>query len=545
MNRLYAELADQSKKSVGLQRHIVWLLLCAIMCSGSAGFSLVRTDQADRSDAFTEGLLALEQKQFEAALQHLTAAEQQNPSDPRVHNFRGIALAGLGRTAEAASEYRESIRLNPRRSEAYRNLGYLAWTAHRLEEAEDVLRTALTLDPGDHFTMYYLGRVELDRKQYQPAAEHLECASDLWPAEPDFLLALAGAEIKLHRSAAAENVLAKLDNLPLTVRQRVRLGTLLIAAQDNDAAVSLFRKLAALQTSPWAQFDLALAQLYAGHPAVAARLAQSLLKRDSSVSTWTLLGIAEARARDHDSAVAAFRKSAGLRPGEEERWLDLTRELMALKQFDSALDAVQQGLTNVPGSYSLRLRLGAIYLRSGKYHESEQVFRDLIARGEPLATTYIGLAQVLLRTGRADQAADELRGARQQSGDSFLLSYFLGIALDRAGNPADAVSAFRDAVRLGPASAEARLALGKSELRLGKAEPAIGDLNEALRLDPQNAQAKRLLAQAYAIERKPEQAARYTDVSAPGGSAGVETVSSDSPEPDDFTLPAWRYPDDD
>ena len=90
---------------------------------------------SDQSDAFARGLLTLKQYQFDLALQQLTVAEEQHPSDARVRNFRGIALAGLGRSGEAEAKYRESIRLDPSQPEPYRNLGYLAWTTHRLLEA--------------------------------------------------------------------------------------------------------------------------------------------------------------------------------------------------------------------------------------------------------------------------------------------------------------------------------------------------------------------------------------------------------------------------
>jgi Flp pilus assembly protein TadD len=492
--------------------------------------------------------LALKQNRFDLALQQFTVAEEQHPADPRVRNFRGIALAGLRRSAEAEAEYRESIRLDPHQPEPYRNLGYLAWTTHRLPEAAQALHTALSLAPEDQFARYYLGRVELEEQRYPAAVDDLERTSELWPNDAGFLLALAATELSLHRDP--ESALARAEKLQLSGAETVRYGSLLIANElgrkphpepdrSLEHGIDVFRKLAARNDAPWAQFDLALALVFAHRPAEALPAAQTVAQRESpsQVSAWTLLGIAEARTGKLDRAITDFREAARLAPGEEERWLDLTRELMAGAQYDNALDAVKQGLASNPGSYALRLRLGAVHLHSGRYREAEEVFRDLIAYGQPLATTYVGLAQVLLRTGRAAEAVDELREARQRLGQSMLLEYFLGIALDRAGQPEKAEEAFREAVSLAPLSAETHLALGKSELRLRQIEAALAELQETLRLDPDNPQAKRLLAQAFTLQHDPVQAARYAREARSEPIPHTEVLQED-----DFVLPPWQYP---
>ena len=98
---------------------------------------------ARQEDAFQKGLIALRENRLEAALKDLTTAEHEHPADPRVHNFRGIVLARLGRNAEAAAEYREAIRIAPRMADAYRNLGFLQWTEHQLERAREDLKRAV------------------------------------------------------------------------------------------------------------------------------------------------------------------------------------------------------------------------------------------------------------------------------------------------------------------------------------------------------------------------------------------------------------------
>src|SRR5437773_271164 len=120
-------------------------------------------------------------------------------------------------------------------------------------------------------------------------------------------------------------------------------------------------------------------------------------KAGELASAWSLIGIAEARLGRADLAVEALRQAAKLAPSEEEAWLNLTRELMELSRFADAISATQEGIASNPESYALRLRLGAGQLAAGRHAAAEDIFRALVVAGDPLPTSYIGLAQVLLR----------------------------------------------------------------------------------------------------------------------------------------------------
>ena len=68
-------------------------------------------------------------------------------------------------------------------------------------------------------------------------------------------------------------------------------------------------------------------------------------------------------------------------------------------------------------------------------------------------------------------------------------------------------------------------------------DQAITDLNEALRLDPDNQPARRLLAQAYAIRKQPDQAAQYLRKIEPG-----EVPKTVGDESADLLFPPWEWP---
>jgi predicted Zn-dependent protease len=130
----------------------------------------------------------------------------------------------------------------------------------------------------------------------------------------------------------------------------------------------------------------------------------------------------------------------------------------------------------------------------------------------------------------------ELVDAGQKLGPNFIISYFQGLALDRAARPGEAVSVLNDAIRLNPNSAEAHLALGKTELTIGRVSAATAELQESLRLSPGNVQAQRLLSQAYRRAGDAQTASRYAE---------KITEAQPSTERDllgDFLLPEWETP---
>jgi len=159
-----------------------------------------------------------------------------------------------------------------------------------------------------------------------------------------------------------------------------------------------------------------------------------------------------------------------------------------------------------------------------------------VVAGDPLPTSYIGLAQTLLRTGRAEEAAAELSAAQQTVGATFLISYFQGLSLERAGKRPQAITALDEAIQLNPNSAEARLELGKTKLALGRVKEAIVDLEAALHLSPGYPQAGRLLSQAYQRAGDAQRAARYADTATEAPPAAEGDLLGD------FVLPDWQIP---
>jgi tetratricopeptide (TPR) repeat protein len=500
-----------------------------------------------QAGALQKGLTALKENHFDQAVEAFTLAEKEQPEDARIRNFRGIALAQLGKTTDAEAEYREAIRLDPKYEDAWRNLGFLLWTEHRQDQAGEVLLQAIALSPDDAFSHYYLGRVLLETQQYEDAFRELKMSRLPWPDDPGFLIQATRGYLALGSQEEAHGVLRQLSTQNLNTVQSAQVASLFLSARDYAPAIELLKAASdygGRDEAAWAQFDLALTFLLSGNYEQASQQSQSLADSErtkklgvkEAAAAWSLLGIAQARLGHVDPAVHALRQAANLEPQNEEHWLNLTRELMEANRYAEAISAAQGGIRSNANSYALHLRLGAAQLAAGQYKEAEAAFRTLVDAGDPLPTSYVGLAQVLLRGGLPEDAVTVLAAAEQKIGKNFLLSYFLGLSLDRAGKRQEATNAFREAIRQNPGSSEAHLGLGKSQLALGQVNEAIAELLEALRLGPGNVQARRLLSQAYRRIGDTNHAEEFAQASS------EEPPAAEGDLLGDFLLPKWQMP---
>ena len=507
-----------------------------------------------------------------------------DPNSYRLHQLMGDLEAAKGNDGKAIEEYRMAITLKPSLPNLHYSLGHLFWKDTKVPEARAEFEAELKLNPRHSGALNELGDTYLLEHQPDKALPYLTQALKGEPTNPDIHrdLGTAYSELQDYRKAETQFEIAVSDDHEGSVhyklarvyqalgekekaarefeisttlnreshskleRQTERLAEVEKSTEEvhaNDNAVGVSTNVSNGPSSPAelsTRFDSALASLSAGKYESAVGQARSYIgllgttgSKSDIAQGWSLIGIAQAHLSDPDIAVDAFRQAATLAPKQEEYWLNLTRELMELSRYSEAVSAVQVGIASNPNSYVLQLRLGAANMAAGRYPEAEAAFRTLVVAGDPLPTSSVGLAQVLLRTGKAEEAVSELTTAQQKLGTNFLVSYFLGLSLDRAGRRLEAVSAFQQALQVSPDSSEAHLGLGKTMLSLGQGKDAIVELNAALRLNPHELQARRLLSQAYRRAGDTERAASYADESSEASpSAEVNSLG-------DFIVPQW------
>ena len=93
------------------------------------------------------GLLCLQTKRFEEAVQYIKAALAQKPDDPQAHSNLGLALKDLGRYQQSVTHFQQALLFSPGNPKTLNNLGNVYRELGRLDEAIANYQQALAIQP--------------------------------------------------------------------------------------------------------------------------------------------------------------------------------------------------------------------------------------------------------------------------------------------------------------------------------------------------------------------------------------------------------------
>lgn len=130
------------------------------------------------------GLLCLQTKRLDEAVQHIERALQVMPDDAQAHSNLGLALKDLGRTEDAARHFHESLKLVPTNPRVYNNLGGLYIEARRVKDAIRCFEQALAIQPSFAEGHYNLGNALMLLQRYNEASASFQQCLTL---KPDFV----------------------------------------------------------------------------------------------------------------------------------------------------------------------------------------------------------------------------------------------------------------------------------------------------------------------------------------------------------------------
>jgi tetratricopeptide (TPR) repeat protein len=173
----------------------------------------------------------------------------------------------------------------------------------------------------------------------------------------------------------------------------------------------------------------------------------------------------------------------------------LTRAQLSYWQDSESL--FQRMIAVTEGNYMAHYNLGNLYSRQDKLADAEQQYEAAV-RAEPnYAEAQNNLGTVLLRQGRFDEAIAH-HSAAIRIRPEYLYYFNLANALAGAGRSAEAITDYRQALRLDPNSSAAHHNLGLVLQAEGKSEEAVTEFRAALRLQPDHESAEYNLANRLA-----------------------------------------------
>jgi len=266
-----------------------------------------------------ENALASERTDAAKAAEEFRAVLKDDPANPVARRHLAIALSEARRFPEAIAEFTRLMADGNATHETLISLSDNYRLSGRLEDALDTARQAAGKDPTTPDGADAMGKalVMLGRKEEARAA--FERALAIQSDDPDALTGLADLAIDRGEFSEARvrlEALAARD--PADVAVALKLGVVLVRLGQLDPAIALFgRVVAARPNSAEALTNLAGALAKAGRPADAVPYFERAVEA-GAVNPVVLngLGFAKLESGDTPGAVAALRRSLGLKPDQ-------------------------------------------------------------------------------------------------------------------------------------------------------------------------------------------------------------------------------------
>lgn len=139
------------------------------------------------------GLLCIQTKRFDQAVNHINKALAEMPDDAQAHSNLGLALKDLNRFEEAAAHFKQALMLVPNNPKTHNSLGNIYRELGRFDDAIASYQQALVIQPAYVEAHHNLGGAFLYLERFADAVASLRQSLAL---KPDF----AEARIDLGRA---------------------------------------------------------------------------------------------------------------------------------------------------------------------------------------------------------------------------------------------------------------------------------------------------------------------------------------------------------
>jgi tetratricopeptide (TPR) repeat protein len=285
-----------------------------------------------------QGLKALDEKRYQAAIDSFTQAVAADPKDYSLRFNLALAYSLMGKNAEAIPEYKKTLELKPGLFEAQLNVGIALLREKQAAEAVPYLTDAVAQNPKQYRPNYYLAEALLRSDEPAKAEPVYMAALAIDPKAAAAELGLAHALAKQQHLDDAAAHFKKAAELNASYRDDLlELGALYEAAQQPEQAMAIY-------------------QQFPENPGAQERLGELLLKADRPAD-----------------AIPCFQAAVAKSPTEANR-AALAEAFLKNKEPDKALQVVEQILAGDPDNFEIRMLHGRIIRDQRKFPEAAGEF---------------------------------------------------------------------------------------------------------------------------------------------------------------------------
>jgi predicted Zn-dependent protease len=485
-------------------------------------------DNGQFDSARLKGSLAIIDRDFAAARQHLEKAHGLQPDNPDVVLSLVQALLMDGQAKAAETLALEALKAKPTFTPLYAVLYSQYISERRTPDAESLLKRRIEANPTDpsaitqlaaHFLA--LNRPDQAEATLRPLLENAKSYPQGRLVAADFYLqrgnrvramklyeegaGIAGKDQETYKVRIATVLAATGDNAaslkqvkeilaanPSSIEaKRLNAKLLMQMGQTTQAATELSDLSAKLPSDAQLRLDLAVARLAQNDGTGGRRELQRVLQSDQgNIPARLILSAIDLATNRPQDALRWSDEALAIQPENSSARLMRAKALIAadrLMEAKLALNALDKRAADSP---TVQMQYGIIALREKNYPEAERIFaaiRQKPGQGEAGA---IGLAESYLNRNALDKALQVLLEEAQKAPQSVRVHQTLAQIALQAGKHDIAIKAYQDLLSREPKQIDARLALSDVYIQKGEYPKAQEQVDEALRLAPKHALAQ-------------------------------------------------------
>ena len=388
---------------------------------------------------------------------------------------QGVEADKEGKVQEAERLYRAILQAQPQHPDANHNLGVLAVSVNKTEEALPLLKTALEADSKkEQFWFSYIDAL-IKEKQFKNAKQVIEQAKTQGVAEGKLNI----LETQLTPTAQVNESKLAVQNKSLSLSQKRKK-----LSEKNKQKKATKQNLKA-NNPPQKQLSNLLEYYQNGRFNDAEKLATSITQEfPKHQSAWKVLGaVFEATGR-RSKAEDANQKVVALSPKDAVAHYNLGVALKELGRLDDAEASFRQAVTlkpDFPESYN---NLGMILQELARLAEAEACYMQAIALKPNYTQAYNNLGVTLKKLGRLDEAEASYKQAIALEPDLAEAHNNLGNILQSQDRFGEAEASYRQAIALQSEYTEALHNLGVTLQELDRLDEAEASFKQVITLKP-------------------------------------------------------------
>ncbi|HEX4311360.1 MAG TPA: tetratricopeptide repeat protein [Acidobacteriaceae bacterium] len=442
------------------------------------------------------GLSLYESEDFDKAVPPLQRSIKADPSVLKPHLLLASIDARLARPADAETEWRAALQIDPSSEIALRGLSQALLAQGKVAEEITFLNTVhldddLTIDLALAYTR---------NGQLEQAVDTVSKAVDAAPDSVKLVNTLVTLYIKVSRTFDAQKIAEKSYQLhPDDFSAQISYLRTLVVNGDWGPAIPLGKKVIAENPNAFDALYLegVLERQSGDYPAARQHLMAAVAQDPKLANLRANLGITLEQLHENVYAKLELEQAIELGDKDPETHFALANVLRASGDADGARQEMARYQTAVKEKDAGALAVSksseaTLALDKGDTQKAVQLYREAFAATPKDALLGYKLSVALDKAGDTDGEQAILEQVITLNPTIALAQNQLGYLESRRGNYSSAESHFREAVTSAPAFTQAWISLAATlgmESKFPEAQQAVAN---ALHLDPQNTEAQQL-----------------------------------------------------